>query len=212
MIKTISLDNCCFNRPYDTQNEETVRLETEAKIYIQELIKQGNLILVWSFILDFENNVNPFVEQKESIREWKKIAGIYVPALEEIRINANRIQQTTGLKAKDSLHAASALYAKADHLLTTDKKMLKSDYEAITVINPVHFVLKFPRREKMRSETLIKTEGMKTLRDTLGLVDAEKFIMLIKREPFDYTEWQTHLWEGKSLDDIFNAAKELENK
>jgi hypothetical protein len=64
----------------------------------------------------------------------------------------------------------------------------------------------------MKSDTLIKSEGMKILRDSLGLVDAEKFIMLIKREPFDYTEWQTHLWEGKSVDDIFKAAKEYEIK
>ncbi|MBF0411001.1 MAG: DEAD/DEAH box helicase family protein [Candidatus Riflebacteria bacterium] len=58
-----------------------------------------------------------------------------------------------------------------------------------------------------KSDTMIKSEGMKTLRNTLGLVDAEKFIMLIKREPFDYTEWQSHLWEDKSIDDLFNAAK-----
>ena len=64
----------------------------------------------------------------------------------------------------------------------------------------------------MRTEAAIKTEGMKTLRQTLGLVDAEKFIMLMKREPFDYTEWQSHLWEHKTVDDIFQAAKELENK
>ncbi|MDX1959863.1 MAG: hypothetical protein SFU98_14930 [Leptospiraceae bacterium] len=64
----------------------------------------------------------------------------------------------------------------------------------------------------MRSETIIKSEGMKILREKLGLVDAEKFILLIKREPFDYTEWQTLLWKDKSVDDIFNEAKELENK
>ncbi|OGJ92055.1 MAG: hypothetical protein A2268_05850 [Candidatus Raymondbacteria bacterium RifOxyA12_full_50_37] len=59
----------------------------------------------------------------------------------------------------------------------------------------------------MRSDTLIKSEGMKTLHNTLGLVEAEKFILLIKKEPFDYTEWQAHLWEDKTVDDIFHAAK-----
>jgi hypothetical protein len=29
----------------------------------------------------------------------------------------------------------------------------------------------------------------------LGLVEAERFIMLIQREPFDYTKWQENLFE-----------------
>ncbi|MDX1959862.1 MAG: PIN domain protein [Leptospiraceae bacterium] len=143
----VYLDNCCYNRPYDTQKEETIKLETEAKLYIQELIKQGILNLVWSFILDFENNANPFIEQKESIFEWKKIAEIYVPALDDLRIKANQIQKMTGLKAKDSLHVACALFAKADYLITTDKKMLKTGYEGVTIINPVNFVFKISEEE-----------------------------------------------------------------
>ena len=30
----IYLDNCCFNRPYDDQEQITVRLESEAKLEI----------------------------------------------------------------------------------------------------------------------------------------------------------------------------------
>lgn len=63
----------------------------------------------------------------------------------------------------------------------------------------------------MRSDTLIRQEGMKALRDRLGLVEAEKFITLLRREPFDYTEWRKTLWEDKTVDDLFLAAKELEN-
>ena len=64
----------------------------------------------------------------------------------------------------------------------------------------------------MKSDTLIKSKGMRTLRKSLGLVDAERFILLLKKEPFDYTEWQTHLWEDKSVDDVFQAAKRHEKK
>jgi hypothetical protein len=48
---------------------------------------------------------------------------------------------------------------------------------------------------------------MKALRDCLGLVDAEKFIVLIRQEPFDYTEWQKTLWDNQTVDDIFNLAQ-----
>jgi len=32
------LDNCCFNRPYDDQNNLNIRLEAEAKLFIQNEI------------------------------------------------------------------------------------------------------------------------------------------------------------------------------
>ena len=49
-------------------------LETEAKLYVQELIRQGKISLVWSFVLDYENNANPFEEVRNRIAEWKKLA------------------------------------------------------------------------------------------------------------------------------------------
>ena len=60
----------------------------------------------------------------------------------------------------------------------------------------------------MRTDTIIRYEGMKALRAKLDIVEVEKFISLIIREPFDYTEWQQDLWKDKSLDDIFDAAKQ----
>jgi hypothetical protein len=41
----VYLDNCCFNRPFDDQSSLTVRLETEAKLAIQEMIREGHLSL-----------------------------------------------------------------------------------------------------------------------------------------------------------------------
>lgn len=35
------LDLCCFNRPYDDQTQTRIRLETEAKILIQENVKRS---------------------------------------------------------------------------------------------------------------------------------------------------------------------------
>ena len=36
----IYLDNCCFNRPYDNQAQIRISLEAQAKLYIQNLIRQ----------------------------------------------------------------------------------------------------------------------------------------------------------------------------
>lgn len=48
----------------------------------------------------------------------------------------------------------------------------------------------------MRNDTLVRTEGMKLLLEGLGKVDAERFISLIIKEPFDYTKWQRDLFDG----------------
>ena len=37
----------------------------------------------------------------------------------------------------------------------------------------------------MKTDTLIRNEGMEILAKNLGLVEAERFIMLIQKEPFD---------------------------
>jgi hypothetical protein len=58
----------------------------------------------------------------------------------------------------------------------------------------------------MITDTELKIKGFNTLTDTLGTVEAERFITLILREPFDYTKWQQHLWENRSIEDISKAA------
>ena len=46
----------------------------------------------------------------------------------------------------------------------------------------------------------------------LGAVDAERFISMVKRDTFDYTEWQRKLWNGKSIEEIHLLATEHEKK
>ena len=72
----VYLDNCVFNRPLDDQSHLRVRLETEAKLYIQAKIKQGELQLIWSYILEFENMQNPFHARKLAISQWKNLASV----------------------------------------------------------------------------------------------------------------------------------------
>ncbi|MDD2510477.1 MAG: hypothetical protein PHP26_06220 [Syntrophomonas sp.] len=45
----------------------------------------------------------------------------------------------------------------------------------------------------MKTDSVIRNEGMKVLIKHLGKVDAERFISLILKEPFDYTKWQKAL-------------------
>jgi hypothetical protein len=70
--KRVYLDNCAYNRPYDNQSDINIRLESEAKLFIQEMIKDNMIDLVWSSVNIFENNDNPSPEKRERIMAWEK--------------------------------------------------------------------------------------------------------------------------------------------
>jgi hypothetical protein len=60
----------------------------------------------------------------------------------------------------------------------------------------------------MKTDTLIRNAGMEILAKNLGLVEAERFIMLIQKEPFDYTKWQENLFENMTIEEISKNAAE----
>ncbi|GHV81586.1 hypothetical protein AGMMS49991_01440 [Spirochaetia bacterium] len=62
----------------------------------------------------------------------------------------------------------------------------------------------------MKSDTLIKSDGMRVLADTLGIVEAERFITLMLREPFNYTEWQRTLYGNMPLKELYTKIKTFE--
>jgi hypothetical protein len=66
---------------------------------------------------------------------------------------------------------------------------------------------------KMKTDTLLKNEGMEILSKYLGMVEAERFVMLIQREPFDYTKWQENLFEDMTIEELSKKADEyVKNK
>ena len=63
----------------------------------------------------------------------------------------------------------------------------------------------------MRTDTMIRNDGMSILIEKLGKVEAERFISLAIREPFDYTKWHGSLFEGMSVREISGAAMKTLN-
>jgi len=56
-------------------------------------------------------------------------------------------------------------------------------------------------------DTALKVSAMQVLIENFGLVDAQRFISLMNKEPFDYTIWHRDLFEGMSVREISHAAK-----
>lgn len=120
----IYLDNCCFNRPFDDQSQVRIRIESEAKLCIQTQIREGKFDLAWSYILDYENNANPFSERKQAIVAWKQKAKFNSIETDEILKKAKEFV-SKGLREKDALHRACAISSQCKYFLTTDDEIIK---------------------------------------------------------------------------------------
>ncbi len=64
----------------------------------------------------------------------------------------------------------------------------------------------------MRSDTIIKQEGFNALKEKPGVIEMERFIVLINREKFDYTRWRKNLFEDMTVEKLADAADEYSRK
>ncbi len=137
----VYLDNCVFNRPFDDQSQIRIKLEAEAKFYIQALIKRQQVALVWSYILELENGSNPFVERRRAIEQWQALAQMDITETETVLQVAHAIQ-ALGVNSKDALHIGCAIEAQADYFITTDDLIIRKlrDFPAIRIVNPLEFI------------------------------------------------------------------------
>jgi predicted nucleic acid-binding protein len=139
MKMRVYLDNCCFNRPFDDQTQPRIKTESEAKLYIQNRILLGDFELVWSYILDVENNRNPDEEVRRAINDWKSIAVTFCVENDRIIEYAENLR-TLGIKSRDALHVACAVYSESDCFLTTDRRLSNKRVKEIPILNPLDFI------------------------------------------------------------------------
>lgn len=64
----------------------------------------------------------------------------------------------------------------------------------------------------MITDTEIKIRGLNALTEAIGDVEAERFVALIQREPFDYTKWRQDLDEDLPIEEISKKAMALRAK
>ena len=143
MKKTrIYLDNCCYNRPYDNQNDTAIFKETQAKMFVQSLIRYNTVDLVYSSVSVKEVMDTPFEEKRKSILEFIENNAKYYLGNDK---NDDLIKLTedvmkTGIKLKDASHTACAIMSECDYMISTDKRLLKYKDNRIKIVNPIEFV------------------------------------------------------------------------
>lgn len=114
---------------------------------IQDGIRSGRFELVWSYVLDFENENNPFEERKIQIEKWKRFSMMDVEESGDVVDHATDLVRH-GIGKLDALHLACAIFSDCDHFITTDDKVLKKNpfVEKIEIVDPFSFIKETEKR------------------------------------------------------------------
>jgi predicted nucleic acid-binding protein len=131
-----------YNRPFDDQSQVRIRLETIATYAILKTIKEKRYTLLWSFMLEFENSLNPHEDIKMEIGMTSSLALEYIDMAEDILEKA-KVLELKDIKPRDAMHLACAAKGAADYFLTCDDKLIKKAHfikDEFIIINPIEFI------------------------------------------------------------------------
>ncbi len=145
MPKTLYLDVCCLNRPFDDQSQTRVRLEAEAVLSILEMADAGKLRLASSDIIDDELSQMPDAERREKVELLLAAGSKHISLTTTVERRATEFQKWD-ISPLDALHLASAEAARADYFLTTDDDLLRrahrhADQLKVKVENPAKWFI-----------------------------------------------------------------------
>ena len=137
----VYLDTSVYNRPFDDQAQPRISLETLAFVVILQMIEAGEIELVSSLVLEYENSRNPFPLRKQWVDRCLSLASYRQRMDEGIRKRAQELEQQK-LGAIDALHLACAETAGSEYCLTCDERLMRRYHGVLQVLNPVDFVLR----------------------------------------------------------------------
>ena len=140
-MKRIYLDVCCLNRPFDDQEQDRIRFESEAVRFILKHIRKGDFIWVGSSVLYYEIANTPDPDRKNNVLVFTE--RISEKVILQLQDEKKVIElQSLGFGVMDALHVVCAEKAEVEVLLTTDDRFLKkgiahSDKLNVRIENPV---------------------------------------------------------------------------
>jgi len=146
MSSRIYMDVCCLNRPFDDLEQERIRLEAEAILWILQRCQNREWSLVNSDALEFELEKTPNREKAKQVASLLGLAQTRIDSSQVIESRAEALI-SMGFKLYDALHIAFAEAANVDVMLTTDDRLLRrslrcKDELRVTVENPVMWLMK----------------------------------------------------------------------
>ena len=67
-------DNSILNRPFDDQSQPRIALETQAVVTILAMVQSGEITLVSSAVIRYENSRNPDAEERRWVEQLTGLA------------------------------------------------------------------------------------------------------------------------------------------
>ena len=140
----IYLDTCCYNRPFDDQTQDRIRLESEAVRLILRHVENQEWFLIGSEVLQYEVSRIPHEERKVAVATMLEVVDQEVPISEEVVRLAEALERE-GIDAYDAYHLACGTVGKTNVFFTVDDRLAgkASEVERIcgfTVTNPVTWI------------------------------------------------------------------------
>jgi len=136
-----------YNRCFDEQSQLRIRLECTAIEGIYALAEAGRLELTWSFMLDYENSLNPHADRKEWVELLSRLCTDTIAPSPQILTLARRLMKLRKLKPRDAIHVACAQFAGCDFFITCDDVLIKRASRGdrrsvlqVPIVNPVEFI------------------------------------------------------------------------
>jgi len=136
-----------YNRCFDDQRQLRIRLETAAIEGIFELAEGRALELAWSFMLDYENSLNPQEDRKEWAELLSRLCIHRIVPSPRILALARRLIKSAKIKPRDALHVACAETGGCDYFVTCDDDLVRTVQTRrrtpklrVVATNPVEFI------------------------------------------------------------------------
>jgi len=130
-----------YNRCFDEQNQLRIRLECTAIEGVYALAEAGRLELTWSFMLDYENSLNPHPDRKEWVELLSHMCTDTIAPSPPILTLARRLMKLRKLKSRDALHVACAQHGGCDDtLIQRASRRGRQSVLQVKVVNPVEFI------------------------------------------------------------------------
>lgn len=138
------MDNCCYNRLLDDRSYSQIYYERNSVLLILELVEKSAIKLIGSQMLMKEIKDTPDLYKRSVLQMVYTLSSEEVSITSEILDRAEEIRRCSKIKYKDSIHLACAEAAKADVLLTTDRKFMNNCHHIKTytkVMGPNQWLL-----------------------------------------------------------------------
>ena len=133
------MDNSFLNRFFDDPALGANKLERDILLRVLDLAHIGDIQLVNSSVIEFENARNPFPQRKQFVEQVMKSAPIFQSYTEAAAERVKELVDACNLSLYDARHIAVAEAAQVDFFLTCDYDLVKKYQGTMNVMTPTTF-------------------------------------------------------------------------